>query len=63
MKLNRHFVCYDNRHIHRRLFLCRICSKACIPCNFERYNGHKFYKIATSYVCNHCDAKFVTKAS
>lgn len=61
MNLNRHFVCNDAVHIHRKLFLCRECLKPCKPKRYKPYNGHKYYKIAKSYACDSCDVEFVTE--
>lgn len=62
MKLNRHYVCYDAVHIHRKLFNCRECGKPCTPNKYVKFKGHKFYKIATSYGCKPCDANYSVRS-
>jgi hypothetical protein len=58
MNLTKHFIFISKNTIIRKLFLCRICNRKCIPSNFRDFcNG---YKIATSYVCTSCSKIYVT---
>lgn len=58
MVLNRHYICHDNKHIHRKLFLCRECNKKCKPVDYVPFNGNKYLLIAQSYGCRDCSVKY-----
>ena len=56
--ITKHYIVVSDKHIARKLFLCRQCNKPCIPKDFKEMNSKWF--IATAYVCDRCNVKFIT---